>query len=523
MSRRAKPLLTLALLLGACSDTESGKRPNVLLVSIDTLRADHVSAYGYGRETTPELDALAAEGVRFERCISSTSWTLPAHLTMLTGLPISAHGVCDDRLWTRVQNGKPLPVPLRGRFISEALDEAGYATAGFYSWKYLDDQFGFGPGFETWEWLGHKFFTHPEVGPEFQRLQDAGDVDGMKALLAKHPELFDDAHPSSPEVIDAALAWLDERKADDPFFLFVHLFDAHDPYVPPAPFDTRFDPDYSGPIDGRRITTPDSPVRADMAPRDLENLVARYDGGIAYVDSELGRLFAALERLGLKEDTLVLVTSDHGEEFFEHGHKTHRRQLHLESVGVPLIARWPGELPADTVVPGTVGLVDVAPTIAAACGVELGTASPGLSLLPFARGEAENGERTYTSLLLLFGDAPGAPERLVALTRGAQRDFLSTRGTAPWTGVRFDLALDPTESGAGTPLVADVYEPALAGVRTALGRLRTGLPQRSGSLPPLSAHDRRQLAAMGYSSADGEFGEGDANRLCIDGCVWPDE
>ena len=512
------------------SATQSGPRPNLLLVSVDCLRADHLSCYGYERQTSPTLDALAAEGVRFERALSSSPWTLPAHLTMLTGLPVSAHGVDDDRLWSRTdRSGKPLPPPLKGVFVAEPLRAAGYRTAGFYSWKYLEPRFGFGPGFETWERKAHTFYSHPEVGPLYERLRAAGDLAGQQALVERYPTLFDDTHPSSPEVIDAAADWLDERASagdDDPFFLFVHLFDVHDPYHPPEPYYSLFADGYEGEIDGRRVTTRDSPVVGDMPARDLERLVSLYDGAIRFVDSEIGRLLAKLEKLGLKQNTLVVVTADHGEEFFEHGHKTHRRQVYLESISVPLILRWPAGLPsAGRVVQGNVGLVDVTPTLYAAAGVRSPVPTLGVDLLPLARGEQVNGTRTYLSELLLFDQGP-VPQRILSLVRGEEQRLLTTRGVEPWSAASLNLAQDPLGRGRGRTLDAEGQRRLtedLASLREALLRLRSRQPARGGSLQPLEARELAELAAMGYAGhEDPDAADGDGARLSFDGGVWPD-
>ena len=275
-----------ALIVASCtSEPAAAPRPNVLLVSIDTLRADHLSSYGYERETSPNLDALARRGARFERTFSTTSWTLPSHMSMLTGLPISAHGICDDRLWSLTDDaGSPAPVEQIGVFIPEVLKDEGYRTGGFYTWQYVDQRYGFGPGFETFERWGHTFYSDEAVSAEWNRLREAGDKPGIEALQARHPELFDPAHMSSPETIGRALEWIDEVKADTPdapFFAFVHLFDVHDPYTPPAPFDTKFDPDYTGTIDGKNITAANSPFVRDMPKADFDHVVALYDGGIS--------------------------------------------------------------------------------------------------------------------------------------------------------------------------------------------------------------------------------------------------
>ncbi|HIF40102.1 MAG TPA: hypothetical protein EYQ74_03270 [Planctomycetes bacterium] len=522
----------LSLVLGACSgpDPEGRTRPNLLLISIDCLRADHVSSYGYGRETTPTLDSLAGGGVRFERAISSSSWTLPAHLSMLTGLPVSAHGVDDDRLYSRRDaKGEAVEVPLRGVFVSEVLQSAGYATAGFFTWKYLEDQFGFGPGFDVWERLGHTFYSHPEVGPQWDRLQTAGDVDGMKALAAEHPDLFDAARPSAPETVDRALAWLGEHEGaqgGQPFFLFVHLFDAHDPYHPPEPHYSLFGEGYEGPIDGHNVTNADSPVHGDMDPADLKRLISLYDGAIHFVDSELARLFDGLRARGLEQDTLVIVTADHGEEFFEHGHKTHRRQLHMESIAVPLILSWPGGLPAGQVVKETAGLVDLMPTLLSAAGIESPVPTAGRDLLPLARGLSGGKAPGYLAELTLF-DGAGAPQRHASIVSGDDQWLLTARGPADWKALRFDLAANPLGAGPGQAVDMGASEgPAelLNRQRALLQRLRAAQPARGGEAAALSNRDLLELAAMGYGGDDDSADEGkDNERLPLDGGVWSDD
>ena len=522
------------ILLGGCSPAPAGpdRPPHVLLVSIDTLRADHLSCYGYERETSPHLDALASRGARFERTFASTSWTLPSHLTMLTGLPVSGHGICDDRLWSRVDSeGQPLPVTMHGTFLPEVLQEAGYRTGGFYTWKYLEPRFGFGPGFEVYERWGHTFYSHPEVAPEFDRLRAAGDTEGLKALAAAHPALFDATRQSSPETIDRALEWIDATLAETPeapLFTFVHLFDVHDPYTPPAPYDTKFDPDYTGPIDGRNITSPDSPVRPDMDPRDLEHLVALYDGGISWVDSEVGRLFAELEGRGLLDETLVMVVSDHGEEFFEHGGKTHRSSLYRESVHVPWIVAWPGQVPAGATIGGSSGLVDLAPTVCGLLGLAAPDGATGRDLSAVLRGETSHESESILSELFLFeGDGP--PKRRLSLLAGEEHVLLGAEGTPAWQGVRFDLARDEAELA---PVAAfRLEEDQAADVRASLDAHRARLlaarveasARAAGSEAPLTSAELAELAAMGYAGG-GEpatsSGTAGPLQLCLDGCCW---
>jgi arylsulfatase A-like enzyme len=531
-------LAALALaLLPACGGgaRDAAPRPDVVLISIDTLRADHLGCYGYARETSPHIDRLASQGVLFEDAVSTTSWTLPAHLSMLTGLAISAHGVCDDRLWQLPEDELGVS-PLRGTFLSEVLQRAGYRTAGFYSWKYLEERFGFGPGFDRYERVGHSVYSHPELGPRFEAMRKAGDTDGIRAWMEREPELFDDQRPTSGEAVDRALAWIGERRAarargeDAPFFLFLHLFDVHDEYVPPAPWDTRFDPDYDGPIDGRHVSSPSSPVHAGMPKRDLEHLIALYDGEIGWVDSQVGRLLDELERAGASQDTLVILTADHGEEFFEHGAKTHRQNLHRESVHVPLIARWPAALPAGRRIAGPTGLVDVAPTVYGLLGLEPPAGMSGANLARVARGEEPNGARTYLTELYLFRDEDrGTPERRIGLHAGNEHVLLRIRPDGALEALRYDRAVDPPETGAPARLAPD--SPAARAISERMQALRSELVAQRGrseardeTLRPMSERELMELEGAGYagSSEVGASGAADRGRLCIDGCVWPD-
>ena len=523
-------LLAAAGGLAACGGGAEGpeRRPNVLLISLDTLRADHLRCYGYGRATSPRIDALAAEGVLFEDAISPTSWTLPAHLSMLTGLAISAHGVCDDRLWQARPDGAEATIPLRGRFLPELLSEVGYQTAGFYTWKYLEPRFGFGPGFDVYERIGHSIFSHPEWSRRFSALREAGKTEEIQAWMAESPELFDEQRPTAGEAVDRALEWLDGRDAERPFFLFVHLFDIHDGYVPPAPFDAAFtDPDYAGPITGRRVTTPDSPVQPNMAAEDLAQLIALYDGEIAWVDSQVGRLLDRLEEQGLTEDTLVVLTSDHGEEFFEHGAKTHRAQLHRESVHVPLILSWPGQLPAGGRHAGTVGLVDLVPTVCALAAAPGPERSSGRDLSAVARGREALASAEYTTQLVVFPPGAATPDRHVGLWDAHSHTYLRRPAGGPAVLHAFDLAADPSGAGAGTPLArnseaARAVLARLEAVRLELRDIRAASPLRHADGSPLSPEEIAELGAMGYAGFDGSPEVGGSERLCLDGCVWPD-
>lgn len=307
--------------------------PNILLVSIDSLRNDHLHCYGYPRQTSPTIDRLAAQGALFTMAVAPTSWTLPSHLTMLTSLPPLRHGVVNDGL--RLDED--------ALTLAEVLWRGGYSTAGFVSGPYLDASYGFSQGFDTYD--------DYSVAKPSDRLSHRG--------------------VTSPKLVDVVTKWLVRWSSEGkkrPFFLFVHMWDVHYDYTPPPPYDTVFDPEYNGGVTGENVET-DPRIRKDMEPRDLEHLIALYDGEIRYTDEYLSRILDLLISLKVLDDTIVVLTSDHGEEFFEHGHKTHRKALYDESILVPLIIRFPPRVSAGVVVPQQVRLMDIPPTILSLAGI----------------------------------------------------------------------------------------------------------------------------------------------------------
>jgi len=267
---------------------------NLLLVTVDTMRADHVGAWGDRTAETPNLDRLAAEGVRFAAAESPVPLTLPAHATILSGLLPPRHGLRNNGAG-RFPDGPPT--------LASQLAAAGYRTGAFIGAFVLDRRFGLGRGFDRYD-------------DDIPR-ERAADLD------AERPGRV---------VVDRALAWLSEKSAK-PFFAWVHLYDAHAPYAPPEPYLTRFA--------GRP-----------------------YDGEVAEVDAQVGRLLAELDRQGIARTTIVVVVGDHGEELGEHGELTHGLLLYEPSLHVPLLVRAPGVLPRGFVLSSPVSLVDLAPTLA---------------------------------------------------------------------------------------------------------------------------------------------------------------
>lgn len=341
--RCAFALLIAAALAAACGGEP--RPPNVVLISIDSLRPDHLGAYGYDRDTSPHLDALARSSVVFERAWSTSTWTLPSHVSLLTGLHPRAHGV------TRWKRRIPAALPL----LPELLAARGYRSAAVVSGMLLHRRYGF----------------------------DRGWVDYRDDLVGPHLALH--SLVSSERVHARVLEQLD-RLGAGPFLLFVHYFDVHYDYAPPPPWDRHFDPGYDGTLTGADFART-TLFRRDLSPRDLEHLVALYDGEIRWVDEWLGRLFAELERRGLAEDALIVVLADHGDEFYDHGRLGHAKNLYDSTLRAPLIVRFPGGRHGGRRVATPVSLVDIAPTILRAAGLEVAASWPGRDLAEaFARG-----------------------------------------------------------------------------------------------------------------------------------------
>jgi len=335
---------------------------NVVLISIDSLRADHLGAYGYGRATSPTIDALARDGVRFANCQSTTSWTLPAHMSLLTGRSLLGHGVVsDDR---RLSDSVPT--------LAEAFAGAGYATHAIVSAPYVNSRFGFARGFDDYDDKTIYFETNE---------------DSYHSVTA-------------PKVQAAATTWLQDHHGK-PFFLFLHYWDVHYDYAPGPGYDRMFDPDYTGTVTGDNYYF-DSNIRAGMNPRDLEHLIALYDGEIRLVDDHLAMLRAELAHLGVADRTIIVVVGDHGDEFFEHGNKGHHRTLYEEVLWVPLVVDVPGRTPSAPLVEGETSIIDVEPTLLSLTGIPIPKGVEGVDRSDGFRGQpsaaAQSGRTVFAEL-----------------------------------------------------------------------------------------------------------------------------
>jgi arylsulfatase A-like enzyme len=431
----------LAPLALACA-RESGP-PNLLLISLDTTRRDHGSVYGYGRETTPNLERLAAQGVLFTLAYAPAPTTGPSHASLFTSLHPITHRV--------VKNGRVLAAG--HRTLAERLRERGFATAGVVSSYVLDARFGWDQGFELWD-------------DDFDRASATTMVPSGGGV-----EVFDRTADATTR---RAVGWLEgERDASRPFFLFVHYMDPHEPWVAPPEFVQRF-------------RTPDVPVDG------VSGLVARYDAEIAFTDHQIGELLAALDRLGLAEDTLVAVSADHGEGLLQHGELHHGTQLYEEQMRVPLLLRWPRGLPAGRVVDGAVSLIDLAPTLLELAGLapEAGDVMQGRSLVPVIRDR-----EALDPLLPIFLFRPSNTEIPGEQYAVRQGDWKLIRGPGEGRRELFDLSKDPrerTDRAAEEPARADELEQHIA------AWLREH--ERPDPAPDaVSPEDLERLRALGYA------------------------
>ena len=402
---------------------------NVLLIVLDTVRADRLSCQGYGRGTTPNLDRIAARGIRFERARSAAPWTLPSHASLFTG-----------RWPHELSAGMEGPLDGAAPTLAEYLASRGYATAGFAgNLNYATAETGLARGFAR--------FEDHEIHP--------GAVLHASALVDRFRPTTD--RKTAVEVDDGLLAWLDGVPADRPFFAFANYFDVHNPYVPPAWHAGRFGLRPESADDDRVIDRWLEIDRRALPPRQLTLASAAYDACLAGLDAELGRLFDALERRGRLDDTLIVVTSDHGEHFGEHGLHGHASSLYGPEIHVPLIVvppsgRGRSRAAAVGVVPRWVSLRDLAATVVDAAGVGQGSPFPGRSLAADWSGEPGRTPTLDDRPLLseVEGPVKSAPNhgRSPAF-RGAMRNIVVCNSSFVRNGdgveELYDLGADPGE------------------------------------------------------------------------------
>ncbi len=408
----------------------SAKGYNVVLITMDTTRSDHVGCYGHALAETPVIDRLASEGIRFADAVSPVPVTLPSHCTIHTGLDPINHGARTNGTDSLKDDQTTL---------AEMLRDHGYETGAFVSAFVLNARFGLNQGFDVY---------NDRVEP---------DDDSLVGGLTNQRDAI--------QVTNEALSWLQERKEDKPFFLWTHYYDPHEPHMVPPAYAARF----------------------------KDNL---YDGEIAYVDAQIGRLLDTLSAKNLDQKTIVIVTADHGESLGEHGEKTHTRFIYDATQSVPLIiwspTLWTGGLVVDDAV---VGLVDLTPSILDMLGLESEVSFDGI---PLRQCRSHPDRMIYMETLDTYLDNGWAP--LFGVRRHQDKYILAPRPEY------YDLSRDPHE-------LKNLFGARSARVSSAVQTMADELAKRRESddeitelakdVEDLDPEARKRLEALGYLGGEG--------------------
>ncbi|MFQ6104066.1 MAG: sulfatase [Candidatus Glassbacteria bacterium] len=388
-----------------------GDRPNIILIIVDTLRADRLSCYGYEKMTSPNVDLLAADGLLFLNAFSQASWTRSSIASVLTSLYPSSHRAI----------GKPDQLPDQVVTLAEALKQAGYYTVGFVDNVNIAPVFNFHQGFDEYHYLApDHFFYAPESATQLIVYNQLRLI--RERFLSKNTwvEFY---YQDAAVVTDRTIDWL-EKNREKKFFLLIHYMDPHDPY-------------FSHPYTGEgyaRVSLPKPP------PEIAAKLSELYDGEIAYFDAEFGRLRDWLIRNGLYDGTLIMLTADHGEEFYEHSGWWHGTTLYEEQIHVPLILKTEDTADTAEVVTSLARSIDIPPTLLSLADVEIPSMMQGVSLVD------SMGESTR-DLEYIFSEEDFEGNVLKAV-RGKHRKLISANENNP-RGLSelelFDLVADPYE------------------------------------------------------------------------------
>jgi arylsulfatase A-like enzyme len=424
---------------------------NVILISIDTLRADRLSLYGYHRPTSPHLEELASRGIVFDRFYQNGGGTLESHLTMMTSLRPGSHQVTSDT--KRSLEAERIT-------LAETLKAAGYVTAGFVDDGWMAGTFGFNQGFDV----------------------------------------YDDRGGGFREILPRVRGWIDARDGR-PFFLFVHTYDVHSafhqlPYDCPADYPNRYTagarPAFTGCRDGRCASTLLDWLNRQIAagaleaaeffsPGEVDYISALYDGCINYADDEVAGLLDLLRRRDLFDNSLIIVTSDHGEEFLDHGMVIHAQSGYEEFARVPLVVKMPGEERSGVRVDHLAAMIDVMPTILDRLGIQVPAQAQGFSLLPLIR----TGRPIHDDVHLEDGIVT------------ARWKYIGDRG------LLFDLKNDPRERlnlAPAFPNLVKLFSARLRATTEADRREYSAFARRVSPAEPLrlSKEKEERLRSLGY-------------------------
>jgi arylsulfatase A-like enzyme len=457
--------------------------PNVILLVLDTVRADHLSLYGYGRPTSPNLERLAPEFLVCRNTISAAPWTVPSHASLFTGVYPYRHGA-RSFLPQEIRKGSwsnVFTLDQRQATLAGLLGRHGYLTAGLVSNPYLSPRSGLNRGFDQYQYQPNRNYLLP------LRCQWL-----MKTFFGyRWRAVFDKPQQSARQLNRRIERWLD-RHGDRPFFLFANYMDAHLPYSAPPPFATAF----PGRLPGFRYNrTFEATIMGRKRPvmeAELEHLHAGYDGSIQYLDHELGQLLDGLRRRGLYRNSLIVLLSDHGEYFGEHALLEHSKDVYEPAMAVPLMVKFPGGEPHGEVTART-HLVDVLPTILSVLGFEVPDQAPGTDLREVTEGRTLLGENYFARVKDLRRQYGHRFRRVrQAVYQGPWKYIHSTDGNSEL----YDLASDPREFTNLILKRPEVAEP----LRQWLEEQHSAGPAAGDPARPLEVDEetRARLEALGY-------------------------
>jgi len=436
-------------------------RPPVVLVSLDTTRADHTSVAGYSRKTTPNLAALAGSATVFPNAMATYDMTLSAHASMFTGVYPSWHGA-------DFASGEFLPLDRKLPTLAEILRGKGYLTAAMVANSaYLTPQWGLARGFSFYE-----IQAPIKVMAAERRFELRHGMRGLLNLLMQTTD-FDLLFLRAEDINDLVFRTMEQPGVSGhPFFLFVNYMDSHAPYAPPAPFDTAFLADRQPVPFARHIF---AERRSIVLTRDeYERLAAQYDGGIAYNDYAFGQLVQWLKARGLYDKALIIVAGDHGESFGERGRTGHGSSIHADQIDVPLMVKYPGQH-AGAQVEYPVSLVDLMPTVLETLGLEIPGHVQGRSLRRLEQLE-------HREILVETAHAR-------ALRMGPLKLIVNANGKREL----YDVSRDPTE-------LHDLYAGGAAQLQpleAAYQHWMQSMPKRRPSRT-VDAEELRRLKSLGY-------------------------
>lgn len=446
--------------------TLSADAPNLILISVDTLRADRLGCYGYDRPTSPTIDQLAAEGVVFDDASTTSPWTLPSHASMLTGLYPRRHGmrlpvhtIGAARRAAKDQGLRTGNYEVSQTTLAQQLAAAGYTTAAFVNFDYVGERYGFDRGFQRFQLIEN----------------DAGNPDSS---------------PVGPQAVD----WL-RKNTGQPFFLFLHFYDIHAPYASLPAYRDQFVHPYDGPVGPTAYVHMGQIIRGEYQPTDADVQFFNdiYDAGIRQFDDVVAKLVAALEQANLLDNTVIVLTADHGEQFMEHGNLSHGENHYQEVMRIPWIMRGPG-LPPGKRVSGMVSLVDMVPTLSAIVGL---SCPAGLDGIDVAAGWQDGNEALNERYLFAEADIadnlefePGTFDVKKAIRDGRYKLHYDT---VTEDRELYDLDLDPGENNDLADAEVQIGDRLMERLDQFLSA-----PATSQSVAPLTAEQIRNLKSVGY-------------------------